>query len=93
MCSGVNGIVTDNIATLATLHSRRTTSGEVRCCHEDSSPWGWLAPFDIRVVGQGCAQNGLNYHDREVTSCPLFPLDFMETGSRFSCRKMSFCKI
>lgn len=91
MCAGVNGIMTDSIATLASLHNRRE-SGEITCCTEEKTPWGCLTPLDPRIAGQGCSNIGLSWHDKSTESCMFTPIDIFSTGTKLVCQQNKFCK-
>jgi len=90
MCSGVDGLYTDEVGSLAALRQRRD-SGAIKCCNEDRV-LPCLTRVDPRVLGQGCSSMGLSWYDLEVTQCPLLDIDFLYSGTKLTCRQSKFCQ-
>jgi len=90
MCSGVDGLYTDEVGSLSSLKQRRD-SGAIACCTEDKV-LPCLTQVDPRVLGQGCSSMGLSWHDLTVNQCPLLDIDFLYSGTKLTCRQSRFCK-
>jgi len=92
MCIGVDGLYTDEVASLAALKSRQD-SGAITCCNPPDTTLGCLTQVDPRILGQGCSSMGLSWYDLEVTQCPLLDIDFLYSGTKLTCRQSKFCKV
>jgi len=92
MCIGVDGLYTDEVASLAALKSRQD-SGAIACCNPPDTTLGCLTQVDPRILGQGCSSMGLSWYDLEVTQCPLLDIDFLYSGTKLTCRQSKFCQV
>jgi len=92
MCSGVDGLYTDEVAALASLKQRQDAN-EIQCCSPSDVSLGCLPRVDPRVMGQGCSSMGLSWYDLEVNQCPLLDIDFLYSGTKLVCRQNKFCKV
>jgi len=90
ICSGVDGIYTDDVAEMWLLQQRKML-GDIVCCARDIV-LPCLMNTDSRVTGQGCSTYGLSWHDQKVEPCSLLPapLDFDNMGTQLTCRENRF---